>query len=640
MPIHVLLIEDNPGDARLVVEMLKGSGEEFFVECAESLSIGLDRLTKQGADVVLLDLSLPKSRGLDTFVSFHAAFPQFPTVILTGLNDEETALQAARLGAQDYLLKGESTAAPLRRAIKYAIERKQAEQTIRRQLSQHAALVSTTSDGYWRFDRKGQLLEVNDTYCQMSGYSRDEILRMHISDFEAVESPIEISDHLRQIIDKGFERFESKHRRKNGETFNVEISITDLRTTSEFLLFVRDITRRKLAETAIQESEREFRCLADFVPQFVWMCKPNGLNIYVNRRWVEYTGLTLEESYGRGWNIPFHPEDKQAAWDAWNQAVTTGDTYRVESRLRAADGTYRWFLMRGMPLRDDSGNIIKWFVTCTDIDDMKREQEAIRNSNLELEQRVQQRTAELVAMNSDLETFNYAVAHDLRGPLRHIDGFAHLLANELTPVMNDASKRHMVKIQKNIQQMLHLLEDLLELARLGRYELREKRCSLNNLVHEVVASLETDFKDRDVEWRIGELPFIDCDSTLMRQVFTNLISNALKFTRTRQPAVIEVDQIVIDGQKVVFVRDNGAGFSMQFADKLFGLFQRLHREEEFEGTGVGLVIVKRIMQRHGGRVWADAELDKGATFYLTFPTCEDDREEVSAINHLSCCHPG
>jgi light-regulated signal transduction histidine kinase (bacteriophytochrome) len=241
-------------------------------------------------------------------------------------------------------------------------------------------------------------------------------------------------------------------------------------------------------------------------------------------------------------------------------------------------------------------------------------------------------------MNHDLETFNYAVAHDLRGPLRHIDGFAHLLANELDPVMNDSSRKHMARIRKSILHMSHPLEDLLELARLGRHELKEQHCSLNNLIEEVVAALETDYKDRDVEWRIKELPFIDCDPTLMRQVFTNLLSNALKFTRTRQHAVIEVDQAVIDGQEVVFVRDNGAGFSMQYANKLFGLFQRLHRDEEFEGTGVGLVIVKRIMQRHGGRVWADAELDKGATFYLTFPTCEVEARELSAINHLSCSH--
>ena len=157
-----------------------------------------------------------------------------------------------------------------------------------------------------------------------------------------------------------------------------------------------DVTERKQTEAALQESETKFRTLSELAPQIVWACTPDGLNVYFNQRWVEYTGLTLEESYGRGWNTPFHPDDKQAAWDAWNHAVATGDTYRVESRLRGADGRYRWFLMRGVPLRDSSGTVVKWFGTCTDIDDLKRAEERVRQLNRELEERVEQRTAQLV----------------------------------------------------------------------------------------------------------------------------------------------------------------------------------------------------------------------------------------------------
>jgi light-regulated signal transduction histidine kinase (bacteriophytochrome) len=170
------------------------------------------------------------------------------------------------------------------------------------------------------------------------------------------------------------------------------------------------------------------------------------------------------------------------------------------------------------------------------------------------------------------------------------------------------------------------------LSRLSRQEPRKRVCSANSLIEEVVKGLESELKDRQVEWQIAELPSIECDPSLFKQVLVNLLSNALKFTRTRQPAIIEIGQTTIDGEVVIFVRDNGVGFNMKYADKLFGLFQRLHRQQDFEGTGVGLAIVQRIMHRHGGRVWVEAELDKGATFYLSLHGCEAGKKGLSAAH--------
>lgn len=290
--------------------------------------------------------------------------------------------------------------------------------------------------------------------------------------------------------------------------------------------------------------------------------------------------------------------------------------------------------MRGVPLRDAEGTLVKWFGTCTDVDELKRSQEKILALNSELDERVQLRTAELHCANSalaagvkELESFNYAIAHDLRAPLRHIHGFAEILAEEASPVLNESAKRHLETIQDSVHHMEQLLEDLLNLSRLGHQELCKRRYGLNALVQEVVTSLKPEIKDREVEWRIEDLPSVECDPVLMKQVLFNLLLNALKFTRPRQLAVIEIGRIVLGGEHVVFVRDNGVGFSMKYADKLFGLFQRLHRQQDFEGTGVGLAIVQRIVHWHGGRVWAEGELDKGATFYLTLPTCETDTKK-------------
>jgi len=514
---------------------------------------------------------------------------------------------------------------------------------------------------------------------------------------------------------------------------------------------ITDITERKRAEEALQESGTAFRTLAEVVPQLVWMCTPDGLSIYFNQRWVDYTGLTLEESYGRGWTIPFHAEDKQAAWDAWNHAVESGGKYSIECRLRGADGTYRWFLTRGVPLRDAAGGIVKWFGTYTDIDDLKRAQqdlvqsherlamalrvgqsgtfewdiqnninvwspqvealygvergmfggtyqdwesfllpedletaksgiqeslksgefkgewrirrhsdgeirwlgarakvlfdeagrpthmigintditerkraeEEVQKLNEQLEQRVAQRTAELEAANKELEAFTYSVSHDLRAPLRHVDGFSKLLVEQHQAELSPDAQEYVAIIRDSVLQMGILIDDLLNLARVGRKQLVMQVTGLNSLVEEVRTDLNRANPDRVIEWKVETLPFAECDPALIKQVFANLLSNAVKFTRPRKPAVIEVGAIRQDDHPVVFVRDNGVGFSMKYAPKLFGVFQRLHRAEDFEGTGVGLATVQRIIHKHGGLVWAEAELDKGATFYFTLGSPDD-----------------
>lgn len=234
-----------------------------------------------------------------------------------------------------------------------------------------------------------------------------------------------------------------------------------------------------------------------------------------------------------------------------------------------------------------------------------------------LEQRVIERTAQLEAVNKELEAFTYSVAHDLRAPLRHIDAFSRILAEEAGPHLPSQSNQCLERILQGARQMGQLVEDLLALSRLGRKELALQVTGLNSVVEAVLSDLQPDMKERQIEWKIGKLPFVEADPALVKQVFANLLSNAVKYTRPRDHAVIEVGSLSANGQPSVFVRDNGVGFSMKYADKLFGIFQRLHREEDFEGTGIGLATVQRIINKHGGRIWAEAELDKGATFYFT-----------------------
>ncbi|MFZ2170954.1 MAG: EAL domain-containing protein [Methylococcaceae bacterium] len=266
------------------------------------------------------------------------------------------------------------------RQQRLVIYRRQLELTslLREREERHRTILRTVMDGFWLVDRQGRLLEVNETYSRMSGYSEQELLSMRVFDLEALETAEDIATHLQNTTAQGEDRFESRHRRKDGSIFEVEVSIQyQPSEDGRFVIFLQDITERKQAMEALRQSEQKFRTLAEAMPQIVWITRPDGWNIYFNQQWVDFTGLTLEESYGQGWIIPFHPDDQQRAWDAWQHAIKNDGSYSLECRLRRADGIYRWWLVRGVSLHDANGKVINWFGTCTDIQDLKESEEKL-----------------------------------------------------------------------------------------------------------------------------------------------------------------------------------------------------------------------------------------------------------------------
>jgi signal transduction histidine kinase len=244
------------------------------------------------------------------------------------------------------------------------------------------------------------------------------------------------------------------------------------------------------------------------------------------------------------------------------------------------------------------------------------------------------RTVQLETANDEMAAFSYSISHDLRAPIRHIGGFSKILEEEFSATLPPEGQRYLQRILEGTQTMGELVDGLLGLARVGRQSLSLQMTDLRPVVSEVVSQLRAEVQGREVEWRIGELPWVKCDPILVRQVFRNLISNALKYSRSRPAALIEIGQSDSNGQLLIFVRDNGLGFSMKYANKLFGAFQRLHRAEDFEGTGMGLATVQRIVHKHGGRIWAEAEPDKGATFYFTLAGLEQAEPQVATAKEL------
>jgi light-regulated signal transduction histidine kinase (bacteriophytochrome) len=256
-------------------------------------------------------------------------------------------------------------------------------------------------------------------------------------------------------------------------------------------------------------------------------------------------------------------------------------------------------------------------VLINDITDRRRAEEEIRRLNADLEERVAKRTAELEVANKELEAFSYSVSHDLRAPLRAMDGYSQAVLEDYGPQLPEEGQRYLHTIRSSAQRMGALIDDLLAFSQLSRLPLHRQTVDTPRLVGAALEELRSQYEDREIDFRIGKLPSCHGDPALLKQVWLNLLSNAVKYTQKRQAAIVEIGFRQDNGQGVYFVSDNGTGFDMRYGHKLFGVFQRLHRADEFPGTGVGLAIVQRVVHRHGGSIWAEAEVDRGATFSFT-----------------------
>ncbi len=401
----------------------------------------------------------------------------------------------------------------------------------------------------------------------------------------------------------------------------------------------REVVERAATQEALRESEERFRTMAESIPQLAWMAKADGFIYWYNRRWFEYTGTTPEQMEGWGWQDVHDSNVLPRVLERWKASIATGLPFDMEFPLRGADGTFRPFLTRVMPFRGTRGEVVQWFGTNTDVSERAAAEQALREANDLLGVRVQERTAELTdalqairllnadlerrageleAANKELEAFSYSVSHDLRAPLRAIDGFARIVVEDYADRFDDEGKRKLGVIHASAKKMGQLIDDLLAFSRLGRAAMRNDNVDMRALAASVFHDSTAGDADR-ADFSLGELPPAPGDAAMLQQVWVNLFANALKFCPPGQKPRIEVSGHAEGAEIVYTVRDHGVGFDMRYADKLFGVFQRLHSAREFPGTGVGLALVQRIVRRHGGRVWGEGTVGEGAAFSFALP---------------------
>src|SRR5205809_2165037 len=529
-------------------------------------------------------------------------------------------------------------------------ERKQVEEALRESQAQLTGIIQSAMDTIITVDDQQRIVLFNAAAEKMFRCSASDAVGQSIERFIPHRFRSQHAGHIRRfgetgVTSRGMGTLGALWAlRADGEEFQIEASISQIETRGKklFTVILRDVTERKQAEAelarraaelarseqALRVQTRMFQSVLDSMDEGLVTADENGKFLLWNpaaekilgmgamdlsiQEWAPHYGCYLPDAV-----TPF-PTDQLPLVRAIRGEAADVEMFVRNPKLEQGV----WIEVTGRPLKDEDGVLRGGVVAFRDVTRTKAAEGEIRKLNDELEERVVERTAQLEAANKELETFTYSVSHDLRAPLRHIGGFSKILVEEFGPALDPTAQHYLQRIEEGTRRMGVLVDELLNLARVGRHSLSLQVTGLNSIVAELVSMLKPESEGRQVEWIIADLPFVECDPILIKQVLQNLMANALKFTRPRPRAVIEIGQVEENGNPAVFVRDNGVGFSMKYADKLFGVFQRLHRPEDFEGTGIGLATVQRIIQKHGGRVWVEAELDRGATFYFSLGASE------------------
>ena len=497
----------------------------------------------------------------------------------------------------------------------------------------YRAIIETAMDGFWVADTQGHILEVNDAYCTLSGYSTEELLALRIPDLEAAETADETARHIERVMaHDGEDRFESRHRRRDGSTFDVSVSVQSRRSEGDRLVaFIRDITESRRAESALREAEERYRSVVESLAEGVALQGADGTIYAANSAAEAILGLTRDQMSGRTsldprWRAihedgsPF-PGATHPAVAALASGLPASD---VVMGVHKPDGRLTWVSINSRPLiRPDETDPHAVVTSFADITERKSAEEEILRLNQTLEQRVAERTAELAASNRELETFSYSVSHDLKAPLRAISGFGALLARRYRDNLDERGRHYVDTIVESSEHMGVLIEELLDYSRIGQTMVRAEPVPLGPLVTRIRATLGERIAAAGGTLEvIRPLAVPTGDPVLIERILANLVDNALTY---RQPGVaprVTLSSTRHGASVVLAVADNGIGIPAEYRDKIFEVFTRLHADEAYPGTGIGLAIIRKAARLMGSDVTLESVEGEGSTFRLALPAAK------------------
>jgi PAS domain S-box-containing protein len=497
--------------------------------------------------------------------------------------------------------------------------RKLAEEALRESENKFRKIYEDGPFGMAMVNSQFRFIAANPAFCILIGYSEMELQNKTIKDLTYPEDINADILNVKKLINKEIPIYKTEKRyvKKDGNVIWGSLTATaNCDGNGNFLYnlaIIEDITARKHAEEALRLKNLVF----DVSLAANSISNLNGIITEANHAFVEFWGYSNKNEV-IGKSIAYFLKYSNEAELVMNALQDKGE-WEGEYTARRKDNSTFIAHSTATVVKNETGAIIGYQSAVLDVTEKKKAEEEIKKLNESLEQRVIQRTMQLEEAVKELEAFSYSVSHDLRAPLRHISGFVDLLNEQYDDTLPEKGRYYLKNISESALQMGKLIDDLLQFSRTGRQEMKLTDIDINILLKEVLEEVKKDSKERIISWSIPALPNVYGDYSMVRLVLVNLLSNAVKYTSTRQEAEIEIGVSDSDKEFVFFIRDNGVGFDMKYAHKLFGVFQRLHSSEQFEGTGIGLANVRRIISKHGGRTWAEAELNKGATFYFTLP---------------------
>lgn len=505
-------------------------------------------------------------------------------------------------------------------------ERRRTEEDLKFALSRLQGLINSTVVGITISDEHGKVYEANDYFLNLIGADRAALEAGQVR-WDTITPP----EH-RAVDMRAFQEiqatgacipFEKQYQRPDGSRVWVLVSIAGLPNEPEHLVaFILDITDRKNTELAyrnsqqaLMQSEARFRIMADSMPQLVWMADPDGKVIYYNRRAEEYHGINKSDD-GWEWAPVVHEEDLQATVDAWTTALQTGTMYEMEHRVRVADGGFRWHLSRGVPMINEQGKVVQWYGTATDIHEQKVTEAALRQREAQLELLVKS----VESSNRDLERFAFVASHDLQEPLRKVRAFGDRLHQALQGRLSEQEKDYLNRMENAAERMQGMIDDLLQLSRVSSSKRDFGPVDLNSVARDVLADLRAKIDHAGGKVEVDPLPTVQGDRVLLRQLLLHLLDNSIKFRREEEAPIVRLHAERTGHQVRLSVEDNGIGFDLAYADRIFQPFSRLHSLGTFEGSGMGLAICQKIVERHQGQISVTSQPGAGSRFEITLPS--------------------